>query len=214
MAARLASSLVSQTAPPGLLAASIVDRYLFENPWPLIGAIIFAAAIALAFLSRKGKSTPSPAGVVIALACCLGVWLVARNVTTDRERVRALTLQLVDVTARSDEAALAPMLADDFTLYLRVGNVSHDTSMDRAATLQQIHRTLGTIYKPKDWRVTTNEVATNDTQATSNLSVTVTTEMYPMPHRSSWRVDWRREPGGRWRVFAIELLDMPGIASP
>lgn len=214
MAARLSSSLVPRAGAPFLLADSLVDRYLFENPWPLIGAIILAGAIALGFLSRKGSPTRPAACVVIVLACCVGVWLVARHVTTDRERVSALTRQLVDVAARSDEAALASMLADDFTLYLRVGNVSHDTSMDRAATLQQTHRTLGTIYKLKDWRVTSNEVATSGTQATSNLSVTVTTELYPMPHRSSWRVDWRREPGGEWRAFAVELLDMPGIASP
>ncbi len=214
MAARHSSSLVHRASAPILLADSLVDRYLFENPWPLIGVIILAGAIAFGFLSRTGKSTRPAACVVIVLACCVGVWLVARNVTTQRERVRALTLQLVDVAARSDEAALAPLLADDFTLYLRVGNVSHDTSMDRAATLQQIHRTLGTIYKLRDWRVTSNEVATSGTQATSNLSVTVTTELYPMPHRSSWRVDWRRDPGGQWRAFAVELLDMPGIASP
>lgn len=200
--------------PPSLGVASLFDRFLFENPWPLIGALVLAGAIGFTILNRKARITPALASIAAALLLSVGVWLAARIVTTDREQVRDLTVALVDATARVDESTLAPMLANDLTLYLKVGTITSDTSLDRAATLAQVRRSLGGLYKLKDWRVTTNEVTTSGTQASSRLSVSVTTEVYAIPHRSTWRVDWRREPDNTWRVFAIELLEMPGMSTP
>lgn len=199
---------------PTLVAASLVDQFLFENPWPLIGALVLAGAVAFALLNRKGRITPALFSVVAAIVLSVSVWLAARSVTTDRERVRDLTVSLVDATARVDESTLAPMLASDLTLYLKVGAITSDTSMDRAATLEQVRRSVGGPYRLKDWRVTSNDITISGTQATSRLGVTVTTEVYAVPHRSIWRVDWRHEPDGAWRVFAIELLEMPGLATP
>ena len=99
-------------------------------------------------------------------------------------------------------------------LYLKVGAITTDNSMDRAATLQQVRRSLGGLYKIKDWRITSNDITTSGTQASAHLSISVTTEAYAIPHRSTWRVDWRREGDGTWRVFAIELLEMPGLSTP
>lgn len=199
---------------PTLGAASLIDRFLFENPWPLIGALVLAGAIAFSFLNRRGKVAPALASIIAAVVLSAGVWLAARGVTTDRERVRDLTVNLVDATARVDESTLASMLASDLTLYLKVGAITSDTSMDRTATLQQVRRSLGGLYKLKDWRITSNEITTSGTQASSRLGVSVTTEVYAIPHRSTWRVDWRHEPDGTWRVFAIELLEMPGLGTP
>lgn len=212
------TTLMAQTLAPALTqtlgAASLIDRFLFENPWPLIGALILAGAVAFALLNRKGKVTPALASVVAAVVLSAGVWLAARSITTDRERVRDLTIALVNATAKVDESTLGSMLASDLTLYLKVGAITSDGSMDRAATLQQVRRSLGGLYKLKDWRITSNEITTSATQASSRLSVSVTTEAYAIPHRSTWRVDWRREPGETWRVFAIELLEMPGLGTP
>ena len=212
------TTLMTQTLAPALTqtpgAASLIDRFLFENPWPLIGALILAGAVAFALLNRKGRVTPALASVLAAVVLSAGVWLAARSITTDRERVRDLTVALVNATAKVDESTLGSMLASDLTLYLKVGAITSDGSMDRAATLQQVRRSLGGLYKLKDWRITSNEITTSATQASSRLSVSVTTEAYAIPHRSTWRVDWRREPGETWRVFAIELLEMPGLGTP
>lgn len=195
-------------------AASLIDRFLLENPWPLIGALVLAGTIAFSILNRRGKVTPALASIVAAVALSAGVWLAARSVTTDRERVRDLTVALVNAAAKVDESTLASMFASDLTLYLTVGAITSDSSMDRAATLQQVRRSLGGLYKLKDWRITSNEITSSGGQASARLSVSVTTEAYAIPHRSTWRVDWRREPDGTWRVFAIELLEMPGLSAP
>ncbi|MCC6229507.1 MAG: hypothetical protein IT432_09790 [Phycisphaerales bacterium] len=214
MTATTAPTICFVALPRTLGAGSLVDRFLFENPWPLIGALVLAGAVAFAILNRKGRVTPALAGVVAAVILSAGVWLAARAVTTDRERVRDLTVALVNATARVDESTLAAMLADDLSLYLKVGAMTTDTSMDRAATLQQVRRSLGGLYKLKDWRITSNDITTGGAQASSRLSVSVTTEAYAIPHRSTWRVDWRRDANGAWRVFAIELLEMPGLSTP
>lgn len=214
MTATTAPTICFVALPRTLGAGSLVDRFLFENPWPLIGALVLAGAVAFAILNRKGRVTPALAGVVAAVILSAGVWLAARAVTTDRERVRDLTVALVNATARVDESTLAAMLADDLSLYLKVGAMTTDTSMDRAATLQQVRRSLGGLYKLKDWRITSNDITTGGAQASSRLSVSVTTEAYAIPHRSTWRVDWRRDANGTWRVFAIELLEMPGLSTP
>ncbi|MCC6968607.1 MAG: hypothetical protein IT434_00135 [Phycisphaerales bacterium] len=214
-AAQTPAILVPPHAPPRFLGvASLFERFLFENPWPLIGALVLAGAIGFTLLNRKGRITPALASIAAALVLSAGVWLAARLVTTDRERVRGLTVALVDATAKVDESTLGSMLADDLTLYLKVGAITTDNSMDRTATLQQVRRSLGGLYKLKNWRVISNDITTSGTQASSRLSVSVTTEAYAIPHRSTWRVDWRREPDGRWRVFAIELLEMPGLSTP
>lgn len=199
---------------PTLGAVSLVDQFLFENPWPLIGALVLAGAVAFTLLNRKGKVTPALACVVAAVVLSASVWLAARTTTTDRERVRDLTVKLVDATAKVDEPTLASMLSSDLSLYLKVGAITSDTSMDRAATLEQVRRSVGGPYKLRDWHITSNEITTSGLQASSRLGVTVTTEVYAVPHRSTWRVDWRREPDGTWRVFAIELLEMPGLSTP
>ncbi|MFO0835143.1 MAG: hypothetical protein U0638_09245 [Phycisphaerales bacterium] len=215
LAAQISAILVPPHAPPRFLGvASLFDRFLFENPWPLIGALVLAGAIGFTLLNRKGRITPALASIAAALVLSTGVWLAARIVTTDRERVRDLTIALVDATAKVDESALTPMLADDLTLYLKVGAITTDHSMDRTATLQQIRRSLGGLYKIRDWRITSSDITTSGTQASARLSVSVTTEAYAIPHRSTWRVDWRREPDDTWRVFAIELLEMPGLSTP
>lgn len=215
LAAQTSSIFVPPQAPPlSLGVASLFDRFLFENPWPLIGALVLAGAIGFTLLNRKGQITPALASIAAALALSACVWFAARVVTTDRERVRDLTVALVDATAKVDESTLGSMLADDLTLYLKVGAITSDSSMDRAATLRQVRRSLGGPYKLKDWHVTSNDITLSGTQASSRLSVSVTTEIYAIPHRSTWRVDWRREPGGGWRVFAIELLEMPGLSTP
>lgn len=203
-----------QATPLSLGVASLFDRFLFENPWPLMGALVLAGAIGFSLLNRKGRVTPALISIAVALALSAGVWFAARSVTTDRERVRDLTIALVDATAKVDESTLGPMLADDLTLYLKVGAITADNSMDRAATLQQVRRSLGGLYKIKDWRITSNDTTTSGTQASVHLSISVTTEAYAIPHRSTWRVDWRREGDGTWRVFAIELLEMPGLSTP
>lgn len=215
LAAQTSAIFVPPQAPPlSLGLASLFDRFLFENPWPLMGALVLAGAIGFSLLNRKGRVTPALASIATALALSAGVWFAARSITTDRERVRDLTIALVDATAKVDESTLGPMLADDLTLYLKVGAITTDNSMDRAATLQQVRRSLGGLYKIKDWRITSNDITTSGTQASAHLSISVTTEAYAIPHRSTWRVDWRREGDGTWRVFAIELLEMPGLSTP
>ncbi|NUQ54155.1 MAG: nuclear transport factor 2 family protein [Phycisphaerales bacterium] len=215
LAVQTPAMLMPPQAPPLSLGfASLFERFLFENPWPLIGALILAGAIGFTLMNRKGRITPALASIAAALVLSVGVWFAARIVTTDRERVRGLSIALVDATARADEPTLAPMLADDLTLYLKVGTITSDTSLDRAATLAQVRRSLGGLYKLKDWSITGNDITTSGTQASSRLNVSVTTEIYAIPHRSTWRVDWRREPDGGWRVFAIELLEMPGMSTP
>ncbi|MBL8761682.1 MAG: hypothetical protein JNL50_10305 [Phycisphaerae bacterium] len=199
---------------PVLSLGSALDRYLFENPWPLIGALVLGAGVAFTLLNRRGRVGAAIACVALALLVSLGAWLAARGVTTDRERVRDLTVSLVNAAARVDESALLTMLADDLTLYLKVGAISGDTSMDRAMTIQQARRSLGGLYKLREWRVSGNDVVATGTHATATLSITVVAEVYAIPHRSEWRVDWRREADGTWRAFAIELLSMPGIREP
>lgn len=201
--------IVAVTAGP-LVLASVVERLLFENPWPLIGGVILAGAIAIAVFNRRGATRPAVAVIASTVVFAAGVWLLARMVTTDRERIRDQTLALVDAVAKVDEPVLASLLADDLSLYLKVGSAATENSLDRAATIDRARRTLGGPYRLKEWHVSDQDIVVSLPNATSTLNVVVIPEAAGLPVHSAWRVDWRRMPDGSWRAFAIELISMSG----
>lgn len=88
-------------------------EWLSEDPWPLGGTLLVAAAICLALVrfTQQGKYLQW-AGVAVVLA--LLVFGVEHFWVTDRERIEAALYRIRDAVVRSDFDALDAQLAPDF----------------------------------------------------------------------------------------------------
>lgn len=201
----LAQSIPSLPAPPAL------GHYLFENPWPAVIALAFGALAAGAVVNRRaGARRAWPvAGGLLLLALAAGV--TARLVTTTREALIRRSQALVDAAARADTAALSGMLADDAEL--RAAFLTSPWA--RGRLLDGVRQYLGQRYPIQSHREDSASAAIDGPNAArTQLRVVVRARdatMYDVPVASWWRLEWRRDADGQWRIRGLECLWLSAV---
>ena len=197
-------SMIEPPAPPPLPPAPIWERLLLENPWPL--AIILAAGAIVAFVSMRHRAPPRhTAAAVAGLAlAAVGVLVLASLVETAREQMRHQTFELISAAARASVTDTGTLLAPDATLFPPGGGAA----LDRDDILTRVERDLGGAWRLREWAVLECEASVSGDTGRTQVKVRATPEAAGFPNISWWRLGWRRDPPGPWRVISIEPVSV------
>lgn len=194
--------------PPPLPAGPVWERLLFENPLPLVLVLIAGGVIAFYIFKRKGQSGRGlgAAGVLLALAA--GDWLMARQVVTVREEVKAAAAALVDAAAKADTVRLDGLLDENAVAYTS----ETPNGMGRDRILAEVRRRLGEEYPVKRYAIEESQ-AVVDGPGVARAQLKVYVEVERMGSLASWwALDLKRDGSGKWRTAAIRPLH-PWIAA-
>lgn len=211
--ATLASGLVSTLAQWGdpqsvarLPKPSLLQHLLLEHPWPLVGALLAGAVVALGVLNARGKAK---AGVFTALGLATlagGVYALAAGVRTDREAILQTVRDLVAATAEVRLDALRPLLADDVRLDTSTLGAG-SSARGRDELLSQVRRSLQDQYPLAEHSITALDAAVDGPGVGRGLARVRVTPRAGASHLFAWvRVDLRRQGPADWRATVIEPL--------
>ena len=193
------------TPPPPLPDPPAWERWLLEAPLSPAAALLLAAFLAFYLMKQSGKRRQGAVTATALAIAAVAVFIVGSAVTTPREAVTARTHALVDAVARADSAAAADLLAAD----LAVRPVAHVPPMNRDAVLAFIDTQMKGQYKVENYRVMQVQAATGGPNlARTQTHVRITPESYGAPVFTWWRLDWRKDEDSRWRVIAIEAVEV------
>ena len=204
----------------------VLEHLFLESPWALTAFFIVVAGVLL-MAGRQRRSRLIVVLAAVALALAIGVYALARAVTTDRERLILDTRGLIAATAPLDLAELDRLIdpavtvsGPDGTVWLGAGQVR--------ARLQQVVSRFGVNSQ----RVRGVQAVAHDT-GWGESTVTVRTLMNSAggtPVNTGWRLTWRKDAnaggdtadaggtgggsrgggGGGWRVVDIRWMRFNG----
>lgn len=178
-----------------------------ENPWPpIIGLCLIGVLLFLRFLSvqRSGYL----AGVALCVALCGGVWLVERQIVTEREQVEQRLLELVRTFQQeSVQQGLVNIL---------VGSPQLRTLTfisDSAKEVQGLVVTgMQMVDVADDFRISDVQtlLTNNNSRAVVHFraSATISAAGYGNVgrHPTRWELTWQRE-NGEWKVIRAKRLN-------
>ncbi|HEX8876857.1 MAG TPA: hypothetical protein VF777_08925 [Phycisphaerales bacterium] len=190
--------------PQPLPEPSLLPVLLFEQPWLLLALVLIVALVGSMWQRRAGSFKGAFAWLGAGIAACAGVYLVARAVVTDRERVALATNDLVGATASVNPTRLNELLDESVRLtYFRAAG-----GLDKTGTIAAVQRELGQTYKVKDWMIQELQVAADGAdRMKTQVRVRVTPADWTFPHISWWAIDWKKS-GEAWRATSIKPLSI------
>ncbi|MBN8596857.1 MAG: nuclear transport factor 2 family protein [Planctomycetes bacterium] len=189
-------------APPPLSEPLGLGILLFEQPWIFMIVAFTLGLLASVWFRRRGERGKGLA----LLAGCAGLaallFLAARLVVTDRERVAANMHELLRATATVNDASLGRLLDPEARLFY----FKSPAGLERAGILAAVRSELGQAYRVKDWGIQELQLApAGDNVMQTQMRVRVTPEAWNFPHVSWWSVEWKKT-GDEWRVINIRPL--------
>lgn len=195
---------------PPLPRGPILERLLFENPWPVIALLVIFAVVTLVVANAQGRLKR---GAIIAGACVLlaaVAWVIAGQVETTRETLKRRTLELVRAAAAVDVPRLDLLLHDS----ARMTTAAHPSGVDKDGILRATTQYLDSMYRIREHHVRTLQaVVDGPNVGRTQAQIRVVPELTGTPFISWWRIDWRLD-GGVWRAAAIEPLAPPIVTPP
>jgi hypothetical protein len=204
-------------APPDLPAPPFLSHLFLESPAAAVTLFLSAAVLAVLVLNSRGLLRRGLVIGVLLAGCALGVLVLASVVHTDREAMIDATGALVRAVARADRAGMERLLASDVRLLSRfeLGNLrTPATGWDKPTVLQRAVDAMGREYPVQSVEVIDAQAQSFGSGAgRTQVRVRVVPEGWNVPHTSWWRLEWRRDPGGEWRVVTITPLAIDGLGS-
>lgn len=217
------SALLAQGAAANPDAAGVgrlpsppwIESTLFESPWT--GMVVLGAAGAVLFwwFNRMQQGRTGAIVLGAALAAAAGLFLTARFVTTERERLMNLTETLVATVAKADVDRLPSLLAPDVRVMI--------FGRDRGFTAQSLPRWVDNMMRPGTGMYAIRDYSVGEIAATidgpnvarTQCRVRVTAESYPITSGSWWRITWRKDGAGAgsdaWKVTQIDVLQLDQV---
>jgi hypothetical protein len=190
---------LSEGPPPPLPAAPALEHHLFESPGIGAGLLALVAVAIGATLVQRGRARVGIA-VGAGLLAVAGSWVgLATAVTTEREALNGASRELVVAVARADGSALQRILHPEAAL---AADGWMWTRRDRDGILALLERIPGGEMEAG---ILASE-AVLDGPNVGRVQLRVRTRAEGFLDIAWWRLDWRREPNGYWRVARIERL--------
>lgn len=205
------------------------SRWLFEQPWPLVGAIVVLGAGVAWRGNARGRGLW--AGVVLAasMACAGAVFVISAVVQTERESLTARTRALVDAVAAADAAALRAMLGPSVTLRLGpaggiAGGSGDGSSVDAERLVELVTAQMSGPYRLAAHRTLWARADLGAAPAPgavradglSQARVWADPAQSRVPASGTWLLTWQRLPGRtgpeRWALRGIELQSLDAFS--
>ena len=191
--------------PPPLPDPPLLAHYLFENPWPVVAALVLVAAVTYAVLNARGKLQRARqiAGLLALLAAA--VWGIANLVKTQREQALEITARLVADVAKGNAQGVAATLAPGAVVY----SDQYPKGQGKDLILEKITLFFGPSgqFPLQDAAVVESQAAiTNPTLAQVQVKVRVEPKDFGYPILSWWRLDLSPKAGGGWNVDGIRYM--------
>lgn len=186
----------------------MLEHALLENPIPAVLLLVALGLGSYAVCVRLGKRRAGGLGAGVGLGLAALLVGIATLVQTERERVKAVTNELVGAVATADGVALDRLLADDARLYVQ----GSPAGWPRERIIEWIDKYLapGSLYGVESHRVdqVQAEVKPSGGFARTRASVLVTPEQSP-PTRCICMLSWELMDG-EWIAVEIEPLWLQG----
>jgi len=189
-------------APPPLSEPLDLGVLLFEQPWIFMVLVLAAGLIASWWFNRRGSAGKGVAILAGSAAFAGLLFLAAKLVVTDRERVALGMRELLRSTATVNTVGLTKLLDPQARLYY----FKSPAGLDRDGIVSAVKSDLGQMYRIKDWGIQELQIAPlSEGTMASQMRVRVTPEAWNFPHVSWWSVEWKKT-GDEWRVVNIRPL--------
>jgi hypothetical protein len=204
---------VQRPPVPALPDPPALERYLLEDPFYPVLLLIVAGVVLFFWLNQAGRGRQALLAAAACLAGAGAMFTLATLVTTTRETLLARTESLVGAVGRADTAAISAMLGPD----VRATVLSAPQEWNKEAILRQVESNLGPGGR---WAVKEAEVVAaaaavdGPNTGRTQVRVRVTLEALGLPSLSWWRLHWRRDSDGAWRVTGIDVLEVDGVREP
>jgi hypothetical protein len=185
-----------------LTLAGILDRYLFENPWPLV-VVLLVVAIALGWKGLTEGDAPKRNVALVLAGLAAAAGLAGSLVTTAAEEARAVVERLVAHATSGDTAAMLAELSPNCLLhYGRPENPGVQRSVWEPS--------LGLLrgqYSIESNRITAlSAESVSSTAATVELSNATVVSIFGAPMPNSWWFRVAKQPDGTWKIERIAAL--------
>lgn len=197
-------------APPEV-PEPLLQVWAFEKPLIPAMLVVLLGVASLIVLNRAGQARRGLLACGIGLLLAGALFVSAALVTTERERVRTATRNLVAAVAEPDLAAAESLMRETVSLRMRLGA----SGSDRDALLSQIERlhaeaeVRGASVLDARVRLVSGTIAT----CYARVKVEGNAGGWPIPPYSWWELSFAKDDE-QWRLSAIEPLWMTGIENP
>lgn len=197
-------------APTPLPGPPLWERYLLENPWPLVLLLGAAVVVGVFVLSRLGKPHKARwiAGAGILLMALVAA--LAWGIETQREQLEADTRALIRAVAAGDVGGVDGLLAVDAVLLTPFAS----RPFSRSEILSRVGSEFapGGAYRLRGCALLAFQAHIADDGA-GQVQVKVRADPENGPPTPAWvRLDWEQDAAGRWRAGGISVLSVGGVA--
>ena len=186
----------------------LLENLLFEQPWPLVVAMVAVAAGCWVVASRRqkrGRLRLIALGIIVLAGAVVAM---AQLVTTDREYLLDATAELVAATqSPTNSQVLDQLIAADAVVTGPAGEVWLEYAQLRSELQSVVDR-----HQIQEQRI--RSVGAEVTSKTAGRSVfdlrtNIGKETF-IPIRSVWALRWVRDDAGQWRIKEIQWLQFQG----
>jgi hypothetical protein len=199
----------------------ILEHLFLESPWAVTG-VLLAGALTVVLISRLRLNKIKGLCVLAMLGLAVGVFVLAKAVTTDRERLILNTRQLVSATGPLDPAELdrlidprATVSGSDGTVWLNYDQVRPRLKrvVGKYGVRSQRVREVQAIAHDGGWGESTVIVRTEASGSSGipiNTGWHLTWEKTQTPQESSGGKSGGESGDGNWRVVDIRWMRFNG----
>ncbi|MBX3358493.1 MAG: hypothetical protein KF745_08695 [Phycisphaeraceae bacterium] len=203
------SPLAGSSSVPPLPSPPFLAHHFLESPATVAGTFAILGALLFFILERRGKATYGIAAGGLLVLLGAATVLLACSIETTRETLAARTREIIALVARRDSAAVAPALAPDVSLAV----LGVPFRWDRERLLRAVEERLAGDLAIKEHSVTSTSATLDGPDlARTQARIRVNLEAFGMPTSSWWRLTWRHDPDGPWRIIAIEALQIDAVS--
>lgn len=167
----------------------LLDRLLYEMPWPSAIALVVVGIIVFTALNRSGRARLGGGILVGTIVLASGNVLLATFVTTPRETVTARSRELVHAVATVNSSAILAIVHPDGQLKEPV----RGTRLDREQILHRVREAIPPLGI-NSARVVESQAAIDGANV-ARTQVRVAVDSGTVPPYSWWRLHWRLEAG-------------------
>ncbi|MCC5828196.1 MAG: nuclear transport factor 2 family protein [Phycisphaeraceae bacterium] len=195
-----------------LESPSVLQLWLFEDPiTPIVTMILLA--VLLVWRARRRRRLADARWALVPVAIIVALMTSSTLVTTERERVMARALELVDLSAGNDAGRLAPFLHPDAMLGVR----PNQPQLDRDEILERYER--GVARHPiaaQDARVRGAQIHPD---GSGQVRIDVGTRLQQpfggqQYFRTTWLLTFEKDEQGRWLIRAMTWERIHNLVEP